>query len=31
METISWNEYLNFLEEKATTKDELESIKNLRK
>ena len=30
METMTWNEYLDFLEERATTKSELESIKRLR-
>ena len=28
---ISWNEYLDFLKEHATTKEELESIERLRK
>jgi hypothetical protein len=31
METMTWNEYLDFLESIATTTSELESIKALRK
>lgn len=30
METMNWNEYLDFLEEKASTKSELESVDTLR-
>lgn len=29
METMSWKEYLEFLKERATTKQELEEIKTL--
>ena len=31
METMTWNEYLDFLENIATTTSELESIKTLKK
>lgn len=30
METMTWNEYLDFLEDNATTKSELESVELLR-
>lgn len=29
METMTWKEYLQFLKERATTKEELEEVKRL--